>query len=576
MSVIAPGESIRSSGAQRVLVWAACAVPLTACLAIVVAKFLLVGRINISWDEFFYLSAVHEAARGELTLVLQGAYTHLFQWLTRLDADEVGQVVAARVAMAALLAATALLLWRLASTWVARTTALLAPLSYLSITVVLQHGASFRADSMLAPLCMLAAVLVRKNPGLRAAALAGVCLGAALAISIKAVLFAPVILVLVALDTDADGRVLLPRNARTLGAIAGAAGVTALALILLHKLSVAAADTTMTAYASRSFAKTIGDVPFFPRHAEYEWIKSQNLLAWLLLVAGALCAVVRPRFRRAAACGLSLLPLLFYRNAWPYYYIVMLAPACVLAAVAAENVGDLLQRLRWPAGPELATLTLSVLLTIAAVRHLSPLQADEQVAQREVVAAVHRIFPQAVPYIDHSGMIGGFRKVNFFMSTWGVEDYRASGSSFIERALAARAPLLLANRPVLDQRSRSFDAELLPRDRELIRQFYQPYWGPISVAGASVELISRQPRHVELPFPGRYRVESEDPIVIDDVVRRNGEVIDIEQPAVRISAVSEPEPAAAREVRVRLIWAAAQAPPSATPPKQRLYEPIRN
>lgn len=562
--------------AYRTVPWLAWALPLAACAAIVVTKFLLVGRINIHWDEFFYLSGVHQAARGELTQVLQGAYVHLFQWLMRLDADEVGQIVVTRALMTALLAITVVLLWRLASVWVSKAAALLAPLCYLSTTPVLEHGASFRADSLLAPLCMLSAVLLARTLTMRAAIWAGICLGAAFAISIKAVLFAPVVAALIALDTEADGRWRIDRNAKMLGVVAGAAGVVALALVMLHKLSVPAAEATMTAYASRTFTKTILDVPYFPRYAEYEWIKSQNQLAWLLLVVGAVCSILRPRFWRAGACALSLLPLLFYRNAWAYYYVVMLAPACVLAAVAGESLGQLLQAMRWSVGHDLATIALALFLSVSAARHIAPLRADEQGAQRAVIAAVHRVFPQPVPYIDHSGMIASFRKVNFFMSTWGVEDYRAAGQSFVEQALAVRAPLLLANRPVLDARRPEFKTQLLPRDRALIQQFYQPYWGPIRVAAAVVDLAGNETVQAELPFPGHYRLETEEEVFIDAMLRRNGDVVGIVQPTVRVARSREGQLRSGQNLRVRLVWAAAQAPPSVAPPTQRLYQPLRN
>ena len=53
---------------------------------------------------------------------------------------------------------------------------------------------------------------------------------------------------------------------------------------------------------------------------------------------------------------------------------------------------------------------------------LMRLRFDGQFDQRAVVAAVHRIFPEPVPYLDHGGVMASFPKVNFFMSSWGVDD----------------------------------------------------------------------------------------------------------------------------------------------------------
>ena len=47
-----------------------------------------------------------------------------------------------------------------------------------------------------------------------------------------------------------------------------------------------------------------------------------------------------------AALGLSLLPLAFYRNAFPYYYVVMLAPASVLAGYAVAQIWELFAHAR--------------------------------------------------------------------------------------------------------------------------------------------------------------------------------------------------------------------------------------
>ena len=147
------------------------------------------------------------------------------------------------------------------------------------------------------------------------------------------------------------------------------------------------------------------------------------------------------------------------------------------------------------------------------------LAPDTQQQQRETVAAVHKVFPTPVPYIDHSGMIASFRKVNFFMSTWGVESYRAAGRSFMRDALTRyRPPLLLVNRGELDPDAYQF-GWLLPEDQALIQEFYVPYWGPIRVAGARVQIPRSGSIEAHLPFPGRYRLEAATPVRIDGISR---------------------------------------------------------
>ena len=87
----------------------ACAV---AGAVILAAKFFLAGRIGVNWDEFYFLSHVYALGRGELDLLLQGAYTHAFAWVTTTGGAEVDQIVRLRLVMCALLALSAVLLWR--------------------------------------------------------------------------------------------------------------------------------------------------------------------------------------------------------------------------------------------------------------------------------------------------------------------------------------------------------------------------------------------------------------------------------------------------------------------------------
>ena len=133
---------------------------LAACVGLFAFKIWLVHRLNFNWDEFLYLSQVHALARGELHAVFQGAYAHLFEWLTSIDADEMGQIAAARLVMLVLLGATAFMVWRLGRRWLEGFPSIIPPLVYLSTLPVLQHGGSFRSDSLLAPLAIAALLLI--------------------------------------------------------------------------------------------------------------------------------------------------------------------------------------------------------------------------------------------------------------------------------------------------------------------------------------------------------------------------------------------------------------------------------
>ena len=165
------------------------------CAGLLLYKFLLSTRLNVNWDEFYFLSHVYSLLRGELNFVLLGAYTHLFTWLTIVEGDEIRQIVVARWVMLGLLAITCWLIFQLGRRWLTGLSAVIPCFVYLSAIPVVLHGGSFRYDSMLAPLSMAALLLLTSSShrGWRDYA-AGVLSGVAFAITVKVILFAPLYL----------------------------------------------------------------------------------------------------------------------------------------------------------------------------------------------------------------------------------------------------------------------------------------------------------------------------------------------------------------------------------------------
>ncbi len=547
--------------------------PFVACAAILAVKIPLLWRINVNWDEFYYLSHVYSGIRGDLPLLFQTAHVHLFRWLTWIQGGEVAQIVAARSVMLVLLAVTSLLIWRLAARWTSPAVAAFAPLAYLASSAVLRHGDAFRADSMLATLSVATLLLfTRRTADLKANAAAGFCFGVALALTVKAALLTPVLLSLAILgDGEPAGSWsvrarMAARRLLTFGLFAaGTAGV----ILLLHTYSLGDAIAESPGqFAARATGKTLLQVPFFPRADYFKAIVFADVAGSILIGLGALAAIVQRRYA-VAVLGLSLLPVLFYRNSFPYYYVVMLAPACVLAAVGTEAVLAFVRRtLEEGAARRIMLLVLITLAAQAAV-HLFQLRTDNQSPQRATLAAVHRIFPQPVPYIDHSGMVASFPKVNFFMSSWGMQEYRAGGKGFMREAMARfRPPLLVANREMLDPQSGQFRAWLLPEDQDLITRYFLPYWGLIFIAGAESTLASGAEVRVSLPYAGRYRLDAPQPVFIDGKLHKSGDVLEF---GPNPSAAVRMEDGDSPPIDVRFYWAAAAAPPAEAPPEFELY-----
>ncbi len=559
--------AIADAGVELALSAAAVA----ACIGLLIYKIALVRLININWDEFAFLSLVYELSRGELTALMQGSFTHLFTWLPRVAGDEIEQIVVARYVMVALLALTAWLIWRLACVWLQGFAALVPVFVYLSNMAVLEHGGSFRFDSMLAPLSVAPLVLLlAPGSGQRRDWLAGGLLGIGFAVSVKVVLFAPVVAATVLLSRPSDSGTFIDwREAtRTLARVAIAATVLATVLIGLHWLAISPVPSdSVTGFAGSVARKTLLDVPWFPRFDFFARSFDWQPYPWLLIALGAVVALVRRDFG-IAVLGLSLLPLAFYRNAFPYYYVVMLAPASVMAGYAVAQIWAFVRPHASAVVSNSLIAALGVGLLIQALQFASLLAFDDQILQRQIVAAAHRIFPEPVNYIDRCGMVPSFRKINFFMSTWGMEDYRSRNEPFVPKALSDHRPaFVLLNTQALDP-NYTGPGGLLPHDRELLGKYYVEYWGPIRVAGARGLLQTSGPVAVTVPFAADYRLVTAEPILVNGELRRDGDLIAVTTEGVTAERAAG---ASGQAQAFALFLASAKPAPRSEPPRWPIF-----
>jgi hypothetical protein len=395
-----------------------------------------------------------------------------------------------------------------------------------------------------------------------------------MAVSIKASLFLPVIAVL-AFMTGYPVReqfIARLRTALSRWAVptAAAAGVF-IVILLAHRMTL----TASTIDAPVEYAGAVAHKTLVSSWIPIKWIHFRSLLdenlgTAMMIVIGAVLALVRRRWD-VAACALGLLPLLIYRNAFPYFYVVMLAPAAVLAALVVDELRAAARRRPGASRIDWIPLVVALPLMFQAFVHLSWLQQDGQAVQRATIAAVHEIFPRPVPYLDHSGMIASFRKVNLFMGSWSMENYRAQGRGFMRQALQEhRPPLLLANRGAIDPLGASFRT-LLPEDRQLIEQFYLPYWGAIWVAAGNVVVPAEGTVQMLLPFPGRYRVASKAAVIVDGVLRQNGDIVEI---GGTECSIASPEGGEGAGLPLVLVTAEARQPPQEPPPSGPVYHPL--
>jgi len=534
------------------------------CAGLLAYKVLLSTRLNINWDEFYFLSHVYSLLRGELNLVLLGAYTHLFTWIAGIDGDEIHQIIVARWTMLVLLGLTCWMIFQLGRRWLTGLASVIPCFVYLSAVPVLLHGGSFRYDSMLAPLSM-AVLLLLVSSSHRAWRdyAAGLLTGVAFAITVKVVLFAPLFLAVVVFRDEVGAAGTAAQRLReivrtSMRVTVTGVGVAAL-LLFMHSLSVTPADMdTLVSDAGAAASKTLLETPWFPMFSYFEAYLRWQPLQWLLIGLGTVMALAHRKFL-VASLALALLPLSFYRNAFPYYYVVMLAPAAILAGYAVQEVMALVRPKvsAWVACALLATVWVGLLYQ--GIGKVDRLFVDDQVLQRSLLSGIHEIFPEPVNYVDRCGMVPSFRKVNFFMSSWGMESYRRRGEPFMPGSIGEHRPaFILENTPALNP-DRMGERGLLPEDRALVAEYYPRYWGPVRVAGASTTIDPLEPVTLRVPFPDLYRIRSNGPIRIDGVRREDGEIVSVPASGVTVEAAqSSSRPAA---TSVTLFLAAANPPP---------------
>jgi hypothetical protein len=475
--------------------------------------------------------------------------------------------------MLALLGLTCWMIFQLGRRWLTGLASVIPCFVYLSAIPVVLHGGSFRYDSMLAPLSM-AGLLLLASPLRRSWQdyAAGLVLGVAFAISVKVVLFAPLYLATVVFrgahpTAPATQRLLAIATTSIRVAVTGT-GVAAL-LLFMHSLSVTPAATdTIVADASAAASKTLLETPWFPRIGFLEAYLRWQPLSWLLIAIATIMALLRRNFA-VASLALALLPISFYRNAFPYYYVVMLAPASILAGYAVQEVMALVcpKVSPWIVSVLLATIWVGLLYQ--GVAKVDRLFVNDQVIQQSLLSGIHSIFPEPVNYVDRCGMVPSFRKVNFFMSTWGMESYRRRGEPFMSTAIREHRPaFILENAIGLDPR-RTGEWGLLPQDRELISDYYPKYWGPVRVAGASTTIDPSESVTLRVPFPDRYRIRANGPIMIDGVLRKDGEIISVPESGVTVEAL--PPASQPGATSVTLFLAAARPHPSHDLPPWPLF-----
>lgn len=531
----------------------AAAFPLLASVLLILAlvwRGRLVETLGIHWDEYNFLDKVYALHRGELDQLLQTFHAHLFRWLVSVPGHEVEQILVARWVMFGCGLITCALLIYIGRRLLGGSSGVFAAFVLSSFWFVQHHGTSFRYDVIIATLALACVALMISSPrALWPGVAAGVLGGLAVAISIKSALYFPAFIVVSAapLWVEEDRRPVVWRAA----AFVLTGLFTTVSLLAWHKTTLAAVEVSASEHAGTAIGGMLKLDEPFPRMAQLMQTLRWDTPTWVLLLLGFGVVVagllyergrVRASFLCVAMLASPLASLYFYRNAWPYYYVCLLPGASLLAG-ALWRFAELRARTR-PLLALLAALVMAVPVARTAWLWYDNNSEDEIAAHKDLIAAVHEIFPEPVPYIDRCSMVSSYPKVGWFMSTWGMSRYHREGQDVMADLLREEQPKLLINNIVhLDisrSRRKKDKLALRPGDFATLKNNFIRHWGRLWVAG---KRLQAKPDEEGTPFEilieGAYTYEGKAPVELNGERLDPGDVVELSQGDHRVRSLEE-------------------------------------
>lgn len=532
-------DSQRLVGAQGIAnLWSIIA--FLGTLAVMVAIATNIYRFGGNWDEYNFLAKILMQVRGELDTTFQTFFVHGFRWLSAVDGNPLDKIESGRVVSWIASAGTLAALYRVGREFLPQSGAFVALFSYVSFSYVIEHLASFRYDPFTAFLLVSsgASILTRRTAGV---IIAGVLFAISTLVTVKSVIYLPALSALLFYRIDRDyGSVRLHVLVRTAFQGIAASLFTLIVLGYLHSQSIASSGESATFLSKLGAAvNKVGlEAGVFPRMDYALHVANISYMHILLFIGGLVAAfkgIIRchgaERIRLFVLLMLAtpVLSLLFYRNAFSYFYVFMLPFPALMCGYAFDITGKKVQS-KWAA-------RLLCAVSIAGLGHSAYFTFNlnshrDQAVQRSVLAGIEEIFPDPVAYIDRCGMISEYQKIGFFMSTWGLESYRARGEPVMRELILKNQPkFVLANHRGLVLHLDISDGpySLFPADVEALRANYIPHWGPVYVPGKYLVLDEEGRADFEILIAGEYTLENADDVKIDGKLYRAGDVIHLEK-----------------------------------------------
>ncbi len=499
-------------------------------IGVLALEFHLVLTRSIHWDEFHFYGQLADYVRGNEISPFQTFHVQFFAWIPGLVENGIDGIVIGRMVMFGCQLITLASIASIAQRFVTREYAWLTVLIYLSAGYTLQHGWSFRTDPLATALIMSSlAVLTRARLNFMFVPVAGVLIGLAGLVTVKAILLAPAFAGMAWLRWS-EARFSTPRGA-TIIAIPAIAAATFFALYAVHSDAVSAGEaaTSLQSAGGAGQSMLLAGLPPYLRFLAKGAIIAFPLVVLITYAVPQIRAHKRDEKFALIGCVATLLALAIYRNTFPYFYPMMLAPVAAACAVGLNHLV-----------PRYSVRLIAMVAAINAAGVWVIDGASRLPQQREIISAAQEIFPEPVAYFDFPNMLTDFDKANGFLTTWGLEDSRAAEGESTYRAILESKPV-----PLLLTIDWTRHANLLavmedmPRkelfaeaDQRLLKQTYRRFWGPFWLAGTQVS--AGEQAAYEVMVPGTYTVTGSD-IAIDGTGYQSGETLVLDHGVVNMT-----------------------------------------
>jgi hypothetical protein len=466
-----------------------------------------------------------------------------------------------------------ILIYKIARIYLGKEGALFSALCYFSYYNIVLHGNSFRMDPICCFLFLSSLYLVLgRTYSYTNVIIAGILMGLSLMITIKSSIYllSIALLYFINIRFSSEKIKILKHASVFLAALLLSAGL----FYSYHIFSLTSAGTAMAYSAPQNlgqfyplkvqpvssnylynvFSKMFLENGFIPRFDVFKKTVYKDAIIWLCLIIGIISTFKEIQMKNEKSLMLrQLLPLLilpltvvFYRNAWPYYYVFIIPPVLIYCGMVIDkialSVNSTKSTLSWWI---MTILFLSVFCTM--VSFYTNRNSNETITQRNLVNLVHQIFPKPTPYIDGCSMISAYPKIGFFMTSWGVEEYRKLNIPIYRDLISKHHPaFLIANRNCIDPqrmmaKETKSEYELLDKDKEVILKNYVKHWGGLYVAGKKFEFSNvSETQQFEILIPGIYTVESDAVVSIDGADYKPGSQVMLEETNHTICAMGKP------------------------------------